>query len=231
MKFRFILITLLALIVFPSISQSQIVIGIKSGFSDAWQDYGAVPLPPDAETHIKGYNVSLEVYKPINKYLRLGIEPGFVKRGAACVPGWDGRGGIGIDPIFIGDTRFLINYVELPVNMMFSLPVFKSNFTVFVKGGYGVSVVASAVEEKIYFRGGEPTDQIDRTPIVLGENSILNRWDHGVYAGAGLSYSLQAHSIFLEYDFYAGQRDAERFNTSRNRVADFSAGYRFEFGQ
>jgi len=214
--------TVLSLILFSisSFTQAQ-TIGIKGGFTDAWQDYGAVQLPPDAETHIKGFHFSLEYYRQLNRFLSYGVEPGLVRRGAACVPGWNG----GVVPIFNGDTKFLLDYVELPIALQGQIPLFKTGFSIFGKLGYGASFIAKAQQEKITFR--MPQDDVTTTPITLGKGSILNRWDHGGYAGIGLSYQFSGHQIFCEYDFYNGFRDAERFNTSKNRDMDFSLGYRF----
>jgi hypothetical protein len=200
-------------------SKKSFVIGIKGGLTDAWQDYGAVELPPNAETHIEGYHFALEVYSPINKYLSFGIEPGFVKRGAACIPGWNG----GINPWFNGDTKFLINYIEVPIAVSAKLPIFKSNFALFTKLAYGPSYILKADQEVTSLMGW----RTEISSIDLGENSILNRWDHGVYLGGGLSYQLKSHQLFFEYDYYVGLRDAERFNTSKNRDIDMSLGYRF----
>jgi hypothetical protein len=197
-------------------------IGFKIGYTDAWQHYGDVILPANAETHVKGYHGALEFYRSINRFLSVGIEPGLVTRGAACVPGWNG----GITPGFIGDTKFFINYIELPVAASLKLPVFKSNFSVFAKVAYGPSYIVSAKQEKICLKCMRP-GRGTITPIELGPNSILNRWDHGLYSAAGMSYQLNSHQVFFEYEFYTGFRDAERFNTSKNRDSDFSIGYRF----
>lgn len=207
---------------FSNSSNAQ-TIGIKSGYTDAWQHYGAVPLPPDAETHVRGYNVSLEYYKELNKWLNIGIEPGVVRRGAACVPGWNG----GIEPIFEGDTKWFLTYAELPVAAQASIPLFSTNFRVFAKAGYGLSYMIAGKQETIDFRMPQSTVE----DMNLKNSSLVNRLDHGFYSGVGLAYQLKSHQIFFEFDFYTGMRDAERFNTSKNRDSDFSMGYRFNLGR
>ena len=65
----------------------------------------------------------------------------------------------------------------------------------------------------------------ERSKIELGENSILNRWDHGVYSGMGIAYNLGRHRLFVETNYYIGLRDAERFNASQNRHVNLNFGY------
>ena len=197
---------------------AQVNIGAKGGYTKAWEDYGDVNLPENAEIDIAGFNMSVLAYLQIGQYLKVGVEPGFVQRGAACVPGWQ--------PIFQGDTKFFLNYAELPLMVSGHLPLFQKKFEIFGKAGYGASYLASAYREQLVFGSDDPAV---RTKMPLDEDSSnLNRWDHGFYGGLGLGYNFGRNQIFFETDYYRGQKDAERFNESKNRSVNFSIGYLFK---
>lgn len=195
--------------------QAQFSLGIKGGYTVAWEYYGEILLPDDAEIDVRGFNISALAYYQLNRFLRVGIEPGYVQRGAACVPG--------SFPVFRGDTKFYLDYAELPIMASFHLPILKNKFEISAKTGYGAAFLIKAIREQALFGPDEPPI---REKMELGENSILNRWDHGFYGGIGIARNLGTHQIFLESDFYLGLVDAERFNTSKNRSIDLNIGYR-----
>ena len=194
--------------------QAQISIGLKAGANRAWQDYGPdVPLPDGAETHIYGLNTSLTAYYDLGKYLSVGIEPGYVRRGAACEPGFIGP--------FIGDTKLLMDYIQAPLMIAGKLPLLHERLEVFAKIGYGPSVIMAAAREEMILNGDDPAT-IRRED--LSDFSSLNRWDHGAYGGLGFGVNLGPNQIFLESNVYAGFRDANTFNVSKNRSININLG-------
>lgn len=196
---------------------AQFSVGIKGGYVNAWEYYGDVELPEDAQIDVNGYNISALAYLRLNNNLKVGMEPGFVQRGAACVPGWM--------PIFEGDTEFELNYIEAPVFISGNLQLFKSRFEVFGKLGYGASYLTSAYREELTSGIGGSDSPVIRTKMDLGEDSILNRLDHGAYGNFGFAYNLGIHQIFIESGYYHSFTDAERFNTSKNRSVNLNIGY------
>ena len=202
----------------PVLLQAQISVGLKAGYTTAWEYYNS-DLPDDAQIDVNGFNVSAMAYKPLGKHLAIGIEPGFVKRGAACIPGWE--------PIFASDTKFILNYLEAPAMLSGKLPLFKGKLEALGKVGYGVSWLATAFAETTFFL---PETPVTRDQIVLRKGSLLNRVDHGAYAGLGIAVPFGPGKVLLESDFYLGLRDAERFNTSQNRSVDLSLGYVISLG-
>ncbi|MEL6865682.1 MAG: outer membrane beta-barrel protein [Bacteroidota bacterium] len=202
-----------ALLAWSPMAIAQFSFGVEGGFTRAWEDYGDVDLPEDAEIHIDGFNISALAYYRIHRYISLGVEPGFVRRGAACIPGWE--------PIFTGDTKLLLNYVEMPLMCSANIPLFKSPFEIIARTGYGFSYLASAEEQFTNFADGSVIS--DEVP--LGENSRLNRWDHGWYNTFGVAYAFGPHQVFLNTDFFLGFKDADRFNTSQNRNVNLNVGY------
>mgnify|MGYP006109898727 CR=1 FL=1 len=88
-------------------SNAQISVGLKSGYTRTWQNYGDVVFPEGAKTHIHGFHVTATTYLNINRYIEVGIKPGFIRRGAACFPGWNV--GINLNTVFPGDTKFILD--------------------------------------------------------------------------------------------------------------------------
>lgn len=194
--------------------QAQFTLGIKGGYTMAWQDYGPnVPLPDGAETDVSRMNVAATVYYSLGKYLSLGVEPGFVQRGAACEPGF-------FQP-FVGDTKLLLDYVQMPLMLSGHLPIWKDRMEILAKVGYGTSVIVHSEREETILNA-------DQAPVVsrqkIQDTSFLNKWDHGAYGGLGIGVNLGKNLLFLETELYTGFRNVDRLNVSKNRTINVSMG-------
>src|SRR5687768_10276819 len=115
--------------------QAQVTVGLKTGYVNAWQYYGDVEIPDNANTHVHAYQVSLTSEFQMISFLRLHLEPTFIRRGAACEPGF---------LIFNSDTRLLMNYVELPILISAHLPSCDKKWLMYFKTGYAASRAVSA---------------------------------------------------------------------------------------
>ena len=208
--FQYFLVASFCLIAFPSFAQFSL--GIKGGFGEAHEDYGDVDLPEDADIDIASFNVAAIAYYSFNPYFSVGVEPGYARRGAACIPGWE--------PIFTGDTKLLFDYAELPLMAMGRLPI--KQFEIFAKIGYGAAYMLKAVEEVDNI---EDPDSPFRTDIDFSNPTRINRWDHGLYGGVGVGYNYKIHQIFLVLDHYRANRNADRTTTSKNRSLNLNLGY------
>ncbi len=195
---------------------AQISIGLKTGYTRAWEKYD-VEVPDDARIHVRGFNIAGMVYLKVNNYLSIGVEPGYIERGAACVPGWNS-----IDPGFRGDTELFLKYAEMPVMVKSQLPLFNGKLEVFGKAGYGMAYMTTAFEQTTDLDGILPAV---RSKIDLSNDDRLNRLDHGFYSTIGLSKSLGKGKIFIETAYYGSVRDADRNNFSKNRNLNFNIGY------
>jgi hypothetical protein len=196
---------------------AQLSIGVKSGYTRAWQNYGDVIVPSDAVTHVHGFHATALTYWKFNRYFEIGIEPGFIKRGAACVPGWNQ--GINPNPVFPGDSKFLLDYIELPLMIKGNLPLFKGKLAIFGKLGYGNSILVNAIRENE--TSGERTD--------MTKSNQIRRWDHGLYSSFGFGVNFKSSQLFVSSDYYYGLINAEGFTTSKNRSLNFSVGYSITF--
>lgn len=214
---------ILTLTLFVSLSSSaQLSIGASSGYTRAWQNYGDITLPDDAVTHIHGFNAELQVYYKFGRFLSVGIEPAFTRRGAACVPGWN----LPPEPLFDGDSRFLLDYVEAPVMIQGNFDFFNERLFVQPALGYGWSVMARATEEVVNLNTGDV--EITRE-MPIGFNTNMNRWDHGFHGALKVGWKINRHSIFAQSSYYFGLRSAEIWNVSKNRALNLNLGYSFSF--
>lgn len=198
-------------------ANAQITVGLKTGYTRAWEKYD-VEVPEDADIHVKGFNIAAMAYLRLNSFLSIGIEPGYVERGAACIPGWN----VGIDPGFNGDTELFLKYSELPLMLQGNLPLFKGKLEAFGKAGYGLAYMTAAYERTVDLDGVNPPV---RNKIDLSISPRLNRLDHGFHGTLGLEYQLGVGQIFIETAYYSSVRDADRQNFSKNRNLNFNLGY------
>ena len=67
------------------------------------------------------------------------------------------------------------------------------------------------------------------TVVDLKNDERLNRFDYGFYGNLGLALPLKkGSSLFLEGGYYHGLKDADQFNTSKNRNVSLNLGYMLE---
>ncbi|MBK9984108.1 MAG: PorT family protein [Saprospiraceae bacterium] len=193
-------------------AEAQLSFGVRAAYVKAWMEYGDAEVPDGAIIHVHRYQVTGLVNYDLSQHLSIGLEPGFTQRGAACFPGWIA---------FLGDTRLLLNYFELPVMATYRFPVFKNKYEAYGKTGFGVSKALSAYRRISNAGTGNPPDKrkLDM------EDSNLRQWDNGFYGGLGLARKLGNSRLFLEADYYHGLRDVDILNTSRNRSIHIGLGY------
>lgn len=194
----------------------QLSVGIKSGYVRAWQDYGDVFLPEGAVTHLHSFQTSVQMYFRINERLEVGVEPGWVKRGAACEPGFT---------TFNGDTDLHLQYLELPLLFTGRLPVWRDRLEAFGKAGAGVSMVLSG-----YRQVNSPLTPIGVQTVLLNfnQNESLQRWDVGLHGGLGLACRLGPGKLQLESTMYAGLLDFINSTSSQNRGLFVGLGYLYD---
>ncbi len=196
--------------------QAQFSIGVKSGYTRAWQNYGEnrALLPEGAKIHVHSMNIALPVYYRLSKHWQIGLEPAYAGRGAACVPGF----GLPPEPSFKGDTRFKLNYVEMPLSFRFEQALGGDRLSLFVKAAYGFSYLFSGISEIIDLETGQILYTVDVTKTLM-------RWEHGAYAGLGLSLKLSPSlECILTSEYYHGFVNVDPFLPSKARSLSFNLG-------
>ena len=204
----------LVLFCFCGASFAQTSLGLKTGYTKAWMNYGEVPLPDNAITHINRMHVSVLAYKQLNSFLRIGVEPGYLSRGANCEPGFVGG--------FRGDTKLILNNVELPLMCSAHIPLVKNQVGLIANVGYGVSYSVAAFRETTDLDGILPTT---RERLDFNGFQAPARWSHGIYSGLGLSKNIKGNDVFFKADYHYGFVDIDRQSTSKNRSLQFGLGY------
>ncbi len=151
--------------------------------------------------------------------MAIGIEPGYVKRGGACFPGFQ--------PNFIGDSKVFLNYIEFPLMIQKSYDLGQKGLKLNSSIGYGVSRLQSAYSHQEIL--GSPDPPIITLLEVDNEKvGSFDKYDHGAYFNLGLSYIFTTKSsIFLESSYYFGLKDYDKVTTSKNRSLNFNLGYSY----
>ena len=196
---------------------AQTSLGLKTGYTKAWMDYGEVPLPDNAIIHINRIHVSALAYKQLNSFLRVGIEPGYLSRGANCEPGFAGG--------FRGDTKLILNNVELPLMCSAHIPLVKNQVGLMANVGYGVSYTIAAFRETRDLDGIIPTT---RERLDFDGFRPPQRWSHGLYGGLGISKKIKGNDVFIKADYHYGFVDIDVLNTSKHRSLQYGLGYLFQ---
>lgn len=212
LNMNFKLISSVALfLVFSITLQAQISVGFKGSFVKAWEDYGDTFVPEGADINIEGGQFSLILNKSIGKNFQVGVEPGIVRRGAACEPGF-------ID--FAGESRILYNYLELPVMFGAKFPLLNNRFEIFGKCGYGAAYAVSA--KRKFDRPNQPNDT---DAVNFSDETNKKRWDHGAYGSFGFGWNVWSGQIFLEGTYYHAMMHADTTFPSENRSVAIGVGF------
>jgi len=96
----------------------------------------------------------------------------------------------------------------------------KERLSLSIGGGAGVSYAAQGTERVINFDTNETTD----SELFIGRFNQVNRIDYGLYSSARINYKMQRVNVFISGDSYVGLRDADKFNTSKNRALSLNFG-------
>lgn len=196
---------------------AQYTVGIKVGYHKAWQDYGDDFFIDGFDGKIKGFSTSLIAYRSLGKHFDIGAEPSYIRRGAACEPGFF------IDnPYLTGDATLYANYVSLPVFLRNHYPLFRGRMNCSVKLGGSASWLVDGYRHLNL----EWTGVIDQVQDINFEDEPnLKRWDSGLQAGAGIGLNIGPGLLQFEYEYYYSLMDMNRQITSKNRNAGLIMAY------
>ncbi len=213
---------LLFVLAFSIHTHAQFTLGIKGGYSHAWPEYGDMDLPEGAETDISGFNVGILLEHKIKSSFVISMSPGYVKRGAACLPGWQTD--------FVEDSKVYLNNFEIPLSVGKVFAVDRLKLDVVPSLGYGFSYLFSAYAHEDQTWSDQQTFTIVR-PIDIGNDPSdrFNAFDHGMYISLRVHRSiLPNHSIFMESSYYHGMKDFDKQNTSKTRNLNYNFGLAYD---
>ena len=202
-------------------AEAQLSIGAKVTRNQAWQYYANDFPELNNNLKVKGFGVAATFQFHLNDHLRIGAEPGYIQRGAACEPG------------FVGDNIFLVEdatqyarYIQLPLHIEGGIPIMKNAARVFGKCGFGAGYFVSGYRNISFWDGSPREDQA----IIFDNEPNLRRLDYGLNGGAGLALNFLIGEIVLEGNYYHGLRDVDQRFSSKYRDWSLSLGYRMVFG-
>jgi len=213
---------LLVILVFLLPLAAQTTLGMKAHYVTAWQEYGDLPIN-GFDQRIHGYGVSAELSFEMSQRLRLNVSPGYVRRGAACEPGF-----IAFAPIVgVQDATIYTNYLELPLKLQLEWPIVRK-LSALAEFGGGIAYMISGHRDIVFFN---PTIPIENQPLDFEIESTLNRLDFGLHGGLGLSYDIGSAKVQLLGNYYHGFLDVTDTNTSLNRTLTLVLGYQVLIGE
>jgi hypothetical protein len=189
-------------------------IGVQAGIGKARQIYSDnFVIPPDGDPWVRAYNVSILYQIRLNKHFYLGLEPSFVKRGAACVPGFNQ---------WNEDQTWTIEYVEAPVLIQYETSFLKDRFSFFTKNGLGFSRVINGFSKTINTITGQT---INREKLIFNGDNGLRPIDVGVNSATGLAFNFRKSRIFGQFQYYRSFLDVSRSFVSQNKSIGFGLGF------
>ena len=198
-------------------AQAQWKVGVQAGYGQAWNFYDR-ELPEGAEIDVPGYHLSAQAYYAITPWLSVGVEPGFVRRGAACIPDWG--------PIFVGDTQWHLNYVSAPLMVQGSWPnIAGTGLRVFGSLGAGVSYRVGGFTRSVDLETGEVNGEIKFKDLFFPTPPTL--WDAGAHTNLGLGIPVFGQELTVRAEYYHGLMDTSIDTTSKNRSLSVAIGYTF----
>ena len=199
-------------------AHAQFSFGIKGSYHNAWQEYGDDFGGNGTDLKIKGFSTSLMAYYSMGKYVEIGIEPGYIRRGAACEPGFFLN-----NPYLTGDATLYANYLTTPFLIKAKKSLFKGCMEIFVKGGGSPSYLVDGYRQLDLEWGPDEDTQIQ--DINFDEEPNLRRWNWGLNGGAGIGIRLGLGALQLSYELYHSLMDMNEELTSKNRNAGWAMGY------
>ncbi|HFA47405.1 MAG TPA: hypothetical protein ENJ95_00150 [Bacteroidetes bacterium] len=227
MKTRSFLLPLLFLF-FSAAANAQFSFGIKGGYAKVWQSNTTTSAD---NSKFDGMVATVLLYRRVNKYLEIGIEPGYARRGNArhfnnnlIILGY-------IDFIDLEamitptDLPLVTQHIEVPLMIKSNIPLVNSKFIFLAKAGVGASWLASGYYEsnEYDYITGQNISKI--TSLDFSNERIYKRWDWGIYAGTGIGYKLGFGMLAFEMETYLGQTSAVNFKKAKNRSINYSFSY------
>ena len=219
----------LAILAFYLPANAQLSFGIKVSVTKAWHSSD----PSDAP-NMQGLSTTLSLYKKLNKFIEVGLEPGIVQRGTTQTFGPDiytcylccfGDCVIPGYSISKSVTGLKASYIQAPLLLQVKLPLANGKLAVFGKTGGGPSWLASGYYDTDVFDDITFETRPENKALDFSKNDSPKRWDIGLNSGAGIGYHLGCGMLTIEMEYYHGLRDVVDYTSFKNRSVSYSLGY------
>ena len=210
-------LTLLTFFLTTGALSAQLSLGIQTQVGESWQYYGEEIDINGFDQRIDHYGVSAQLMYNLSPNLSIGVAPGYMRRGAACFPGFIGE----LQPV--QDATIYANYLQLPVLLRWNTPL-GGRWSTFAEAGAGFAYLLNGHWELLFFNleGDRQKRDID-----FNQDSFLNRYDFALQANLGMAYELGPGQVRLSGGYYHGMLDVNDNNTSENRAWSIQLGYQY----
>ena len=211
-------------------SYAQVSIGVNFGANTSLQK------APSERDYLKdsGYKISASFYHPINSFLEIGIEPGFIRtevaRNDVTFNVTDPRSEI-IGCFFCGvftpiEETIFGNYFEMPILLQSRIALGGSNWFLQPKVGGGPSMMLTGKRRTDFLnQGGSEQEQ----KLNFREEEDLNRVNFIYHGALGFGYQFKFGAIYMETRYSYSMKEVSD-NTdiqSSNQHLHFNLGYYF----
>lgn len=207
-----------------SISHAQISLGIRGGYVNTGLATSENSMAPGT-SHQDHWQVGAYLNAPLfaRGYLQAGA--GYIVKGAGLDytnshPGLFGSGA----------TNLKLQYLEVPVNFVYKLPVSFGKLVVGA-GPYGAYCLRGDYNVAVYdglrqVQSGSQHLNFDSSPNIFGTNMNLQRWDAGLNFTAGVEFNC---FLTLSAHYGYGLVDIDKsVNELKNRYWGVSLGFMFD---
>lgn len=205
-----------------SLIYAQLSVGLQVETGESWQYYGEQTEINGFDQRISHYGFSAALFYAISPKISVGVKPAYMRRGAACFPGF-----AGIEQPVVQDATIYANYVQLPLLAQMNFPV-TNRFSVFAEAGGGFSYLLDGHWQLLLFDNLE--GNAERRDIDFESDTFLNRYDFAAQGSLGFAYQMGPGQVQLAGGYYHGFLDVNDNNTSENRTWSLSLGYQYTLG-
>lgn len=207
-------------------SHAQVSLGLRGGYIKSGLESSGSSYAPGT-TRLNNWQAGFYTNIPLlkNLYLQPGLS--YIVKGA----GLDYSVAHPVNLLTSGTTKLRLQYLELPVHLVYKIPVSFGRFifgggpyaAYSTRGDYNVSVYN---EDKLLQSRSQQVD-FSASPNVFGSNMTLQRWDAGVNFVAGVELNC---FLTLTAQYGHGMMDIDKSpdNTFRNRYWGVSLGFLFD---
>lgn len=207
---------------------SQTTLTLKTQAGKSWQNYGDDFPINGYDQNIDHYGFSAEIFRALTDRISIGVAPGYMRRGAACEPGFLPDGDRLIDPFPSFDATIFLDYIQLPFLVRAEFPL-AGRLSIFGQGGAGFSYLAGGYREITFFGSVSSTEK--RQLDFEGADQNLNRFDFGWSSTLGFGFSIGKGKLRVSGDHYYSFLDMNQNNTSLNRNWAVALGYQISLSK
>ncbi|NLR78828.1 outer membrane beta-barrel protein [Chitinophaga eiseniae] len=224
MKFFTLFSTAIVVIVLNS--HAQVSLGIHGGYVNSGLESSGTSIsrkPTTMNSWHAGVYFNVPLFK--NGYLTPGLD--YIVKGAR----WDYTISHPAEVFTSGTSRMKLRYLELPVNMVYKVPIGIGKFTIGA-GPYAAYCLSGKYDLSVYTNGKEvqsSSHSLDfkASPNIFGTDMNLQRWDAGLNFTAGLEFNCFL-TLKATYGYGMVDIDKSANNEFKNRYWGVSLGFLFD---